>query len=111
MTMEELLVRIGERLYKKRKELGVTQEKMAEQLEMSASYYRDVERGRKHISIENILLVYERTGMDPDYLLAGEELKDKAVMEIFKNCPEEKQPALEQVLADLAEILRQPDLK
>ena len=102
--MEEVLVRIGKRLYKRRKEMRLTQEKMAELLEMSASFYRAIERGRKHISIEKILLVYERTGLSPDYLLAGEDLSDKAVMEVLKNCPEEKQPALEQVLADLTAL-------
>ncbi len=107
----EVLARIGKRLYKRRKEMKLTQEKMAELLEMSASFYRAVEGGRKRISIEKILLVYERTGMSPDYLLAGEDMAEKAVMEIFKDCPERKQPALEQVLSDLTEILEQESMK
>ena len=34
MAMEEILVQIGKRLFKRRKELGLTQEAMAERLGM-----------------------------------------------------------------------------
>ncbi|HJA91628.1 MAG TPA: helix-turn-helix domain-containing protein [Candidatus Eisenbergiella merdipullorum] len=106
MAMEEILVQIGKRLYKRRKEMGLTQEKMAELLEMSPAFYGDIERGKKRLSIEKILRVYEQTGLDPDYLLTGEEQSGKALMEIFKNCPEEKRPVLEQVLSDMAELYK-----
>ena len=82
--MEEVLVRIGKRLYKRRKEMRLTQEKMAELLEMSASFYRAIERGRKHISIEKILLVYERTGLSPDYLLPGKTCRIRPLWKFSK---------------------------
>lgn len=104
--MEEILVQIGKRLYKRRKEMGLTQEAMAERLGMSLTFYGEIERGRKRLSIEKILLVYERTGMDPDYLLTGKGLLDQAVMEIFKDCPEEKRPVLEQIFSNLTELCR-----
>ncbi|HJC58300.1 MAG TPA: helix-turn-helix domain-containing protein [Candidatus Eisenbergiella intestinipullorum] len=106
MATEEILVRIGKRLYKRRKEMKLTQEKMAEKLEMSAAFYGEIERGKKRLSIEKIIQVYEKTGLDPDYLLTGEGAMDKAVMELFKDCPEEKRPALDQVLSDLTEMIR-----
>lgn len=106
MTMEEIFVQIGKRLYKRRKEMGLTQEAMAERLGMSLTFYGGIERGRKRLSIEKILLVYEQTGMDPDYLLTGKGPLDQAVMEIFKSCPEEKRPVLEQILSNLTELCR-----
>ena len=106
MAMEEILVQIGKRLYKRRKEMGLTQEAMAERLGMSTTFYGEIERGRKRLSIEKILLVYEQTGMDPDYLLTGKGPLDQAVMEIFKSCPEEKRPVLEQILSNLTELCR-----
>ena len=106
MVMEEILVQIGNRLYKRRKEMGLTQEAMAERLGMSLTFYGGIERGRKRLSIEKILLVYEQTGMDPDYLLTGKGPLDQAVMEIFKSCPEEKRPVLEQILSNLTELCR-----
>ena len=106
MAMEEILVQIGKRLYKRRKEMGLTQEAMAERLGMSLTFYGGIERGSKRLSIEKILLVYEQTGMDPDYLLTGKGPLDQAVMEIFKSCPEEKRPVLEQILSNLTELCR-----
>lgn len=106
MAAEEILVQIGKRLYKRRKEMKLTQEAMAELLEMSITFYGEIERGRKRLSIEKILLVYERTGLDPTYLLTGERLSGEALMEIFKDCPKEKQPVLEQILAYLTELCR-----
>ena len=86
--------------------MGLTQEAMAERLGMSLTFYGGIERGRKRLSIEKILLVYEQTGMDPDYLLTGEGLRNQVAMEIFKNCPEEKRPVLEQILSNLTELCR-----
>ena len=106
MAMEEILVQIGKRLYKRRKEMGLTQEAMAERLGMSLTFYGGIERGRKRLSIEKILLVYEQTGMDPDYLLTGKGPLDQAVVEIIKSCPEEKRPVLEQILSNLTELCR-----
>ena len=106
MAMEEILVQIGKRLYKRRKEMGLTQEAMAERLGMSLTFYGGIERGSKGLSLEKILLVYEQTGMDPDYLLTGKGPLDQAVMEIFKSCPEEKRPVLEQILSNLTELCR-----
>ena len=73
MAMGEILVQIGKRLYKRRKEMGLTQEAMAERLGMSLTFYGEIERGRKRLSIEKILMVYEQTGMNPDYLLTGKD--------------------------------------
>lgn len=106
MAMGEILVQIGKRLYKRRKEMGLTQEAMAERLGMSLTFYVEIERGRKRLSIEKILMVYEQTGMNPDYLLTGEEPLEQAAMEIFRNCPEEKRPVLEQIFSNLTEMYR-----
>ena len=106
MAMGEILVQIGKRLYKRRKEMGLTQEAMAERLGMSLTFYGEIERGRKRLSIEKILMVYEQTGMNPDYLLTGEEPLEQAAMEIFRHCPEEKRPVLEQIFSNLTEMYR-----
>ena len=79
------LVEIGERLRRQRKKLKMTQEDTAELLEMSTTFYGEIERGNKRLSIEKILLVYERMGLDPTYLLTGELTSDKTVVEIFKS--------------------------
>lgn len=98
----ELFVEIGERLRLQRKKLGLTQEKAAELLGISSTYYGEIERGNRKISVQRVLAVYEKMGLEPTYLLTGEQLSGKAFSEIFKNCPRNKEPVLEQILRYLA---------
>ena len=95
---------LGKVIRKYRKIRNLTQEEMAEVLEISATFYGGIERGRKRISIEKILLAYERLGLDPTYLLTGERRSGKLMEEFFQDCPKEKQPILEQILICLAKL-------
>lgn len=98
----DLYVEIGERLRKQRKKMGLTQEEAAELLGISTTYYGEIERGNRKLSVPRVLTVYERMGLEPTYLLTGEQLSDKVLLEIFKDCPKEKGPVLEQALRYLA---------
>ena len=49
-------------------------------------------------NIEKILLVYKKMDLDPTYLLTGEITSNKMLVEIFKDCPKEKEHILEQIL-------------
>lgn len=94
----ELFVEIGERLRQQRKKMGMTQEEIAELLGISPTYYGEIERGNRKLSVQRVLTVYEKMGLEPTYLLTGEKLSNKVLIEIFKDCPKEKEPVLEQVL-------------
>ena len=106
MAATLVLVEIGELLRRQRKKLKMTQEDTAELLEMSTTFYGEIERGNKRLSIEKILLVYERMGLDPTYLLTGELTSDKTVVEIFKDCPKDKTQVLEQILENLTKLYK-----
>ena len=97
MAATLVLVEIGERLRRQRKKLKMTQEDTAELLEMSTTFYGEIERGNKRLSIEKILLVY---------LLTGELTSDKTVVEIFKDCPKDKTQVLEQILENLTKLYK-----
>lgn len=71
--MSDILVDIGMSLKKCRKENRFTQAETASLLEMSLNFYGDIERGKCRLSIEKIVLAHERLGIDPTYLLTGEE--------------------------------------
>lgn len=103
MAATLVLVEIGERLRRQRKKLKMTQEDTAELLEMSTTFYGEIERGNKRLSIEKILLVYERMGLDPTYLLTGELTSDKTVVE---DCPKDKTQVLEQILENLTKLYK-----
>jgi transcriptional regulator with XRE-family HTH domain len=67
----QLLINIGDRLRERRKELHLTQSQVAVLLEMSLTFYGGIERGNNRISLEKIILVQQKLGVDPTYLLTG----------------------------------------
>ena len=62
MAATQVLVEMGERLRRQRKKMKLTQEETAELLEISTTFYGEIERGNKRLSIEKILLVYKKNG-------------------------------------------------
>lgn len=94
----DLYVEIGERLRLQRRKMGLTQEQTAELLGISSTYYGEIERGNRKLSVQRVLTVYEKMGLEPTYLLTGELLSAKELTNLFKDCPKEKEAVLEQVL-------------
>ena len=101
---KDVYVKIGERLRKQRRIMGLTQEQAAELLGVSTTYYGEIERGNRKLTIPRILTVYEKMNLEPTYLLTGEILTDKAYDEIFDGCPREKEQALEEVLRSISRL-------
>lgn len=95
---------IGERLRQRRKKMGLTQEKAAELLGMSATYYGEIERGNRAISIPRVVTVYERMGLTPTFLLTGQQISKNVMTGILKDCPKDKALILEQLLRDLTRL-------
>ena len=65
----DLYVEIGERLRLQRRKMGLTQEQTAELLGISSTYYGEIERGNRKLSVQRVLTVYEKMGLEPTYLL------------------------------------------
>lgn len=95
--MEDYRIKMGIRLKNKRKMLKLTQEQMAEKLNVSIKHYGGVERGNAGLSIENLIEVCNILGTDLNYLILGEEEKDslpEKIKELYFSCPKEKRPFL-----------------
>ena len=101
---KDVYVKIGERLRKQRRIMGLTQEQAAELLGVSTTYYGEIERGNRKLTIPRILTVYEKMNLEPTYLLTGEILTDKVYDEIFDGCPRETEQALEEVLRSISRL-------
>lgn len=54
MTELDLKMRVGLRIKELRAELGMSQEAFAYSIEMSRTYFAEVETGKRNVSIENI---------------------------------------------------------
>lgn len=95
---KEINVNIGFRLKKYRNEKGLTQEQMAERMEMSLNYYGQIERGECGISLEKILLLYKSFDIEPTYLLTGEKKPDLSFDGILNECPKKKRYDMERLI-------------
>lgn len=104
--MNDVLHDIGERLKKHRKENRLTQSETAKLLEMSLNFYGDIERGKCRLSIEKIILVYERLGIDPTYLLTGEEHPTVSFYDLINDCPKDKIFDMEQIVRYASNLYR-----
>ncbi len=74
--MENLNTSIGNRISQLRKRQGLTQEKLAEELDISLKHVSEVERGISSLSLEKLIDAGKRLDCTMDYLILGDEKKD-----------------------------------
>lgn len=101
-----LLNSIGNRLRTRRMELHLTQSQIAELLGMSLNFYGGIERGKKRLSLEKMLLVYKKLDLDLTYLLTGEKPIYLSLDDIISDCPQGKRFDLEQLIKHAVKLLR-----
>lgn len=70
MTSAELQ-EIGLRIAQRRKELNLTQERVADLMDVSVQMVSNLERGVKAIKIDNLIKISEILGISTDYILTG----------------------------------------
>lgn len=64
-------VAIGKRIKMARNDKGLTQDKLAEAVELSTPYISSVETGSEKIGLSSLVAVANHLGVSVDYLLAG----------------------------------------
>ena len=67
------LVEIGKRIQGRRKQMGLTQEQLADKMDVSIQMVSNLERGNKSIRIENLIRLSEILNISTDYILTGKE--------------------------------------
>lgn len=104
--MEDYRVGMGRRMKEKRKLLHLTQEDMAELLDISVKHYSGVERGVAGLSLENLVYLSDILGMNLDYLVKGEgetcQKIPRTLNDIYVRCPEDKQEYLIEILESVS---------
>ena len=89
--MKELnYAQIGKRIKEKRTSLHITQEKLAEKIDVSPSYVSEIERGTSISSLAVITKIATTLDLNLDYLILGINSKniDETFSEIIKSIPE-----------------------
>lgn len=70
------LVEIGKRISERRKLMGLTQEQLAEQMDVSIQMISNLERGVKAIRIDNLIRLSQILNISTDYILIGKQTTD-----------------------------------
>lgn len=70
------LIAIGLRIQTRRKQLGLTQEKLADMMNVSIQMVSNLERGNKAIRIDNLIRLSEILNVSTDYILTGKHTAD-----------------------------------
>ena len=103
MGDEKLLKEIGVRINARRKELGLTQEELAERMEVSIQMISNVELGKKAIRPENLVKLCNALNVSADFVLRGNRADYEAIgfMEKFLQLSDENQQLLEKLTENL----------
>lgn len=65
-------IAVGERIRRKRIQLGLSQDELAVRINRATKYCSDIERGMCGMSIETMLAIAKALDMNLDYMMFGE---------------------------------------
>lgn len=91
---------MGDRIIKRRKQLGLSQEELAARADVSPQMVSTAERGSKSILSENLLKLSIALGVSADYLLTGEinDADANILAQKILNAPAEVQNKIVQMI-------------
>ena len=103
MADDMLLKDIGKRISSRRKALDITQEQLAEMMDVSVQMISNLEQGKKAIRPENLVKVCKSLGVSADYILFGEKSDREidAFYEKYSQLTSEKQNLIESLVNEL----------
>ncbi|MBQ4529367.1 MAG: helix-turn-helix transcriptional regulator [Lachnospiraceae bacterium] len=87
---------LGNRIREERKKLNLTQEQLAEKMDVSATYIGFVERGERTITLGKLTCLANVLGVSVDYLLADTiavptSNKEELILSLFASATEDQQ--------------------
>src|ERR1700732_5164653 len=68
---------VGERIKKRRAELGWTQDQLGQKAGISKSFLSDLENSKRSVGAENLLDIARALGVSLDFLMTGEASQDQ----------------------------------
>ena len=105
---------IGKKIAYYRKKAEITQQKLAEEMDLSVSYIGQIERGITKISLERLYQVANILNVDVVFLLSPNDLDNSnlanaQISEIIKNLPSEFISYLSYILMKTDEYFKEID--
>lgn len=87
---------MGERIRKRREELNISREQLAEMLDITTKFCSDIESGARGVSIKNLMAISECLNLSTDYILFGDinQTSDQVFIHTINQCPDSKKDIL-----------------
>lgn len=99
---------MGKRIRNCRLQSKLTQENMAEILDISVKHYSEIERGITGLSVEKILFLSDFFCISLDYLLKGDKETESfpcILVDTYRVCPDDKKDSFIELMKNLNKIL------
>jgi len=99
---------IGKRIRKAREEKGITQEALAESMDVSNAYVSKIERGKTSVNLDNLGKICAVLETSTEYILTGtntatDNYMRNEIMEMLEGCPPHKIRLIAQVIKPIVE--------
>lgn len=99
---------IGERIKRARLDKHLTQEKVAEKLDVSVAFLSRIERGTSHINLKRLSEICSILDVSEGYILNGTSSNSKKYLnsefsELLSSCSKEKQKLIYAIARTIAE--------
>lgn len=99
---------IGDRIKKARIQQNLTQEKLAEKMDVSIAFLSRIERGNSHVNLKRLSQICSLLNVSEGYILNGTSTNSKNYLasefeEVLQNCSKEKQKLIYKIAKTIAE--------
>ncbi|WP_160690094.1 helix-turn-helix transcriptional regulator [Clostridium sp. C2-6-12] len=95
-------IMLGKRIKEERLKLNLTQEQLAEAVNISTSYMGQIERGERNVTLDTLLRITYKLNVSVDYILNDyESLKSDAILNQFQQLLDGKSLANKQMALDV----------
>ena len=99
-------LRLGQRIREERLKLGLTQAKMAEDVDISEAYMGQIERGERNLALDTLIRLANRIGASVDYLLKDsiDDSNDNIINQ-FRQLTENRSMEHKQLVIDVVKTI------
>ena len=100
---------IGQRIAACRREKHITQEQLAEHLDVSTAFISKIERGRTQISLERLVQICHYLDTTPARILEGTDRASSLYLlpemsRLLEQCPKESLPLIKSMIEDVIRL-------
>lgn len=101
---------IGERLKKTRTDKKMTQENLAEKLDVSIAFLSRIERGNSHINLKRLSQICEILGVSEGYILNGtSNSSENYLTSEFNNILSSVSPEKQKLIYKIAKVISEEE--